>query len=74
MKEKVETVISKIRPYLQRDGGDIELIEVDAEKFLVKVRLQGACHGCPGAAMTLKLGVERTLREEVDDKIQVVTV
>ncbi len=74
MKEKVETVIAKIRPYLQRDGGDIELIEVVPEEHLVKVRLQGACHGCPGAEMTLKLGVERTLREEVDDQIQVVTV
>jgi len=73
MKEKVESVIAKIRPYLQRDGGDIELIEVD-EDGTVKVRLQGACHGCPGARMTLQLGVERTLKEEVDPKIKVVAL
>jgi len=74
MKEQVEKVIDKIRPYLQRDGGNIELIDVNDEDFTVKVRLQGACQGCPGAQMTLKMGVERTLREEVDDKIRIVTV
>lgn len=73
MKEKVEATINKIRPYLQRDGGDIELIDFDPAEYLVKVRLQGACHGCPGAQMTLKLGVERTLKEEVDERIKVVT-
>jgi len=73
MKEKVEGTIAKIRPFLQRDGGDIELLNFDDEKNVVTVRLQGACHGCPGAAMTLKLGVERTLREEVDPNITVVT-
>ena len=74
MKEQVSKVIDKIRPYLQRDGGDIELVEVQPEKHLVRVRLQGACHGCPGATMTLKLGVERTLREEIDSLITVETV
>ncbi|NLH50109.1 MAG: NifU family protein [Myxococcales bacterium] len=74
MKEKVEATINKIRPYLQRDGGDIELVDFNPTDKVAKVRLQGACHGCPGAQMTLKLGVERTLREEVDDQIQVITV
>ena len=74
MKDKVEATINKIRPYLQRDGGDIELIDFNPVDKVAKVRLQGACHGCPGAQMTLKLGVERTLREEVDDQIQVITV
>ena len=74
MKEEVAKVIDKIRPYLQRDGGDIELVEVLPETHRVKVRLQGACHGCPGATMTLKMGVERTLREEVDPLITVETV
>ena len=74
MKEEVAQVIQKIRPYLQRDGGDIELVDVVPEEHLVKVKLQGACHGCPGAQMTLKMGVERTLREEVDSLITVVTV
>jgi len=74
MKEEVSKVIEKIRPFLQRDGGDIELIDVVPEEHVVKVRLQGACSGCPGAQMTLKLGVERTLREEVDSLIKVVPV
>jgi len=65
MKEKVEEVIQSIRPRLQADGGDIELIGV--EDGVVKVRLQGACHGCPGAQMTLKLGVERLLREKIPE-------
>ncbi|HPM76284.1 MAG TPA: NifU family protein [bacterium] len=74
MQEEVVKVIDKIRPYLQRDGGDIELVGVEEEKHLVKVRLRGACHGCPGAVMTLKMGVERTLREEVDSLITVEAV
>lgn len=74
MREEVQKVIEKIRPYLQRDGGDIELVDVIPEEHLVKVKLQGACHGCPGAVMTLKMGVERTLREEVDSLINVVAV
>jgi Fe-S cluster biogenesis protein NfuA len=66
MKEKVQEVIQMIRPRLQADGGDIELVGVD-EDGVVKVRLQGACHGCPGAQMTLKLGVERLLKEKVPE-------
>ena len=73
MREEVEKVIEKIRPYLQRDGGDIQLIDVKPDKT-VEVVLKGACQGCPGAQMTLKMGVERTLREEVDSQINVVTV
>jgi Fe-S cluster biogenesis protein NfuA len=65
MKEKVEEVIQTIRPRLQADGGDIELVGV--EDGVVKVRLQGACHGCPGAQMTLKLGVERLLKEKIPE-------
>lgn len=65
MKEKVEEVLGEIRPRLQADGGDIELIDV--VDGVVKVRLQGACHGCPGAQMTLKMGVERLLREKIPD-------
>jgi Fe-S cluster biogenesis protein NfuA len=66
MKEKVEKVIEQIRPNLQADGGDIELVEVTADG-VVKVKLQGACHGCPGAAMTLKMGVERLLKANVPE-------
>ena len=63
MKEKVEEVISKIRPALQADGGNIEL--VDIVDGIVKVRLMGACSGCQGAQMTLKMGVEKALKEEI---------
>lgn len=66
MKEKVETVIEGLRKYLQADGGDIELVEV-TEDNIVRVKLKGACNGCPGAQMTLKMGVERALREVVPE-------
>jgi len=65
MREKVEAVINEIRPMLQADGGDIEL--VDVEGGVVKVRLRGACAGCPGAQMTLKMIVERRLKEQVPE-------
>jgi Fe-S cluster biogenesis protein NfuA len=70
---KVAEVIDSIRPMLQNDGGDIELVGVDADKT-VRVRLQGACRGCPGARMTLKMGVERVLRQKVSDVKEVVAV
>jgi len=63
MKEEVQKVIDKIRPSLQRDGGDVKLVSV--EKGVVKVRLQGACQGCPMASQTLKYGIERMLKEQV---------
>lgn len=63
MKQEVEKVLNKIRPALQADGGDVEL--VDVEGGVVKVRLTGACHGCPMAAMTLKGGIEMALKEEI---------
>ena len=72
MKEKVEQVIQTIRPRLQADGGDIELVGV--EDGVVQVRLQGACHGCPGAQMTLKLGVERLLKEKIPEIVSVEAV
>ncbi len=66
MKEQVEAALNDIRPQLQADGGDIELVEV-TEDGVVKVRLVGACAGCPGAAMTLQLGVERVVKERVPE-------
>ncbi|MFA5406857.1 MAG: NifU family protein [Candidatus Nanoarchaeia archaeon] len=63
MKKDVEAIIKEIRPALQMDGGDIKLVSV--EEGVVKVKLQGACHGCPMAAQTLKLFVEATLKERV---------
>ena len=65
MKERVEEALKKIRPALEADGGGIEL--VDVVDGVVSVRLQGACQGCPGAQMTLKMGVERILKEEVPE-------
>ncbi len=70
MREKVAKVIEEIRPMLQADGGDVELVEVE-DSGVVKLRLQGACAGCPGAQMTLKNGIERMLREKVDPGIVV---
>jgi len=64
--EKIQGVINDIRPYLQADGGDIELVEV-LDDGVVKVRLKGACQGCPGAAMTLKNGVEQRLKQIVPE-------
>jgi Fe-S cluster biogenesis protein NfuA len=72
MKEKVEEVLAKIRPMLQRDGGDVELVEVD--DGTVKVRLTGACGGCPMASMTLKRGIEAKLKEEIPGLKEVVAV
>ena len=66
MKEKVQEVINEIRPNLQADGGDIDLVDVTPDG-IVKVKLRGACHGCPGAAMTLKMGVERLLKQRIPE-------
>lgn len=65
--DDVQEVLNKVRPYLQRDGGDCELVSV--ENGVVSVRLQGACGNCPGATMTLKNGIERTLKEELPGQI-----
>lgn len=74
VKNRVQAVIEKIRPLLQADGGDIELVNVDDATGKVSVRLQGACKGCPGAAMTLKMGVERHLKERVPEVTEVISV
>jgi len=65
MKDKVIEVLDKIRPSLQADGGDIELVSV--KDGVVKVKLTGACHGCPMSQMTLKNGVERILKEHIPE-------
>jgi Fe-S cluster biogenesis protein NfuA len=70
MRERVEQVIGKIRPMLQRDGGDIELLDV--VDGVVKVRLTGACGSCPMSTMTLKMGVESTLKKEIPEVKEVV--
>lgn len=72
MKEKVEQALDKIRPALQADGGNVEL--VDVKEGVVKVRLTGACGGCPMSQMTLKMGIERILKKEIPEVQEVVAV
>ena len=69
MKEKVQEALNKVRPMLQADGGDVEL--VDVKDGIVTVRLQGACGGCPMSQMTLKNGIERILKQEVPEVVSV---
>lgn len=71
--EKVKEVIEGLRPALQGHGGDIELVSAEDDNT-VKVRLQGACQGCPGAQMTMQMGVERILKEKVPEVKQVIAV
>ena len=66
MKEKVKEALDKVRPQLQADGGDVELVEV-TEGGLVKVRLTGACKGCAMSQMTLKMGIEKFLKQQVPE-------
>ena len=72
MKEKVDKVLDKIRPSLLADGGNVEL--VDVEDGVVKVRLTGACGGCPMSQMTLKMGIERLLIQELPEIQEIVAV
>jgi Fe-S cluster biogenesis protein NfuA len=74
MTEQVRGAIDEIRPFLQRDGGDIRLVNVDESTGTVSVQLQGHCSGCPHAAMTLKMGVERHLKQHVPAVKEVVAV
>ena len=72
MREKVEAALALIRPALQADGGDVELIDVS--QGVVKLKLKGACAGCPMATMTLRQGIERVLKERVPEVKEVVAV
>lgn len=65
MKQEVEEQLNDIRPALQADGGDIELVDVDEKTGIVQVKLLGACAGCPMSQMTLQMGVERILKNKV---------
>ncbi|NLO73027.1 MAG: NifU family protein [candidate division WS1 bacterium] len=66
MQEQVEEVLAKVRPALQAHGGDVEFVEVTSEN-VVKVRLQGACKGCPMSQMTMTMGIEAALKEEIPE-------
>jgi Fe-S cluster biogenesis protein NfuA len=73
VRERVQGVINLIRPAVQADGGDIELVDVAADG-LVQIRFHGACHGCPSSNMTLHDGIQRNLRERVPEVTRVVAV
>ncbi|MGV8057083.1 MAG: NifU family protein [Smithellaceae bacterium] len=73
MKEQVQKAIDMIRPGLQADGGDVELVDVSADG-IVKVKLTGACRGCPMSQMTLKMGIEKTIKKEVPEVKEVLSV
>jgi Fe-S cluster biogenesis protein NfuA len=72
IKDKVVKVLERVRPYLQSDGGDIELIEI-TDDLSVRVRLKGACHGCPYSMQTLKAGVEQAILKEVPEIKKVIS-
>jgi len=74
MKKQVEKFIEKVRPQLQMDGGDVELIDVDEKTGIVKVKLQGACSTCPMATITLKQGIEAEMKKEIKGVTEVVSV
>ena len=73
MKEKIQEALEKIRPFLQRDGGDVEFVDY-TDDGVVRVRLQGHCAGCPMSQMTVKNGIERLLKEEYPEVASVEAV
>ena len=74
MKQEVKKVLEELRPSLQADGGDVELVEINEESGEVKVKLTGACQHCPMSAMTLEQGIARSLKEKVEGVKSVVKV
>ena len=73
VRERVQSVINLIRPAVQADGGDIELVDVSPQG-VVQIRFHGACNGCPSSTMTLQMGIERNLKERVPEVTQVIPV
>ncbi len=72
MREKVEAILAQVRPALQSDGGDVELVDVN--EGVVSLKLKGACAGCPMATMTLRHGIERILKEQIPEVKEVIAV
>lgn len=72
LKDRVQAVLDRVRPYIQMDGGDVELDAVDEEKGTVYIRMRGACQGCPSSAMTLHMGIENEIKIECPEVRQVV--
>jgi Fe-S cluster biogenesis protein NfuA len=73
IQERVKSVLNKMRPSLQADGGDVELVEITSDG-VVKVRLMGACSGCMMSQMTLKMGIEKAIKQEVPEVKEVISV
>lgn len=73
LRERIEAALNEVRPYLNYDGGDVELVNVK-DDGTVEMHFVGACHGCPSSAMTLKLGIEQTLKERIPEVKEVVAV
>ena len=74
MEQKIIDVLGQVRPVLQRDGGDVEFVSFDEKEGTVQVRLRGACAGCAGAQMTLKMVIEKILKEAIPEVKEVVNV
>lgn len=74
MKKQIEKILKEIRPSLQADGGDIDLIDVDEKNGIVKIKFTGACSGCPMATLTLKEVVEKTLKDKIKEIKEVMSV
>ncbi len=74
MKEKVANAIEGVRGYLQADGGDVEIVDIDVDQGIVKLKLTGACGGCPMSQMTLKMGIEKILKQQVPEVKEVIAV
>jgi len=72
-KEKIEEILNRIRPSIQADGGDVELVTI-REDNVIELRLKGACNGCPMATLTLKAGIERIIKEEIPEVVEVISV
>lgn len=72
-RQSVENILAKIRPSIQADGGDVELINI-REDNVIEVRLKGSCNGCPMATLTLKAGIERVIKEEIPEVAEVIAV
>ena len=74
LKDRVEEALDGIRPALQADGGDVQLVDIDEATGVVRVQLQGACAGCPSAQITLAMGVERAIKDKVPEIKEVLSV
>ena len=72
-KEKIEEILNRVRPSIQADGGDVELVNI-REDNAIELRLKGACNGCPMATLTLKAGIERIIKEEIPEVAEVIAV